>query len=113
MGFDPKDRTIGKEFIGQIGSNKYRRVFGELEITGFKVAFGKNQVNDPGLLEALCKQAAGKLIVKGTNLLTQCDKYRKDQRNLLQLLRLRLLLHQPRYQLRFLQLRLYLLLLHL
>lgn len=77
MGFDPKDRTIGKEFIGQIGSNKYRRVFGELEITGFKVAFGKNQVNDPGLLEALCKQAAGKLIVKGTNLLTQCDKYRK------------------------------------
>lgn len=80
MGFDPKDRTIGKDFIGQIGSNKYRRVFGELEITGFKVAFGKNQVNDPGLLEALCKQAAGKLIVKDTNLLTQCDKYRKAKK---------------------------------
>lgn len=77
MGFDPKDRTIGKDFIGQIGSNKYRRVFGELEITGFTVAFGKNQVNDPDLLEALCKQAAGKLIVQGVNLLTQCDKYRK------------------------------------
>lgn len=77
MGFDPKDRTIGKDFIGQIGSNKYSRVFGELEITGFKVAFGKNQVNDPGLLEALCKQAAGKLYVNGINLLTQCDNYRK------------------------------------
>ena len=80
MGFDPQDRTIGKDFIGQIGSNKYRRVFGELEITGFTVAFGKNQVNDPELLEALCKMAAGKLLIQGVNLLTQCDKYRKKTR---------------------------------
>lgn len=80
LGFDPKDRTIGKEFMGQIGSAKYRRVFGELEITGFKVAFGKNQVNDLDLLEALCTQAAGKLKINGVSLLTQCDKYKSRKK---------------------------------
>lgn len=80
LGFDPKDRTIGKEFMGQIGSAKYRRVFGELEITGFKVAFGKNQVNDQDLLEALCTQAAGKLKLNGVSLLTQCDKYKSRKK---------------------------------
>lgn len=77
MGFDPKDRTVGAEFNGQIGSNKYRRVYGELEIEGFKVAFGKNQVNDQDALEALCSIAAGKLKINGVSLLTQGDKYRK------------------------------------
>lgn len=77
MGFDPKERTIGKKFIGQVGSNKYRRVFGELEITGFDVAFGKNKVNDEAMLEALLDMAAGKLIKGGINLLAQGDKYRK------------------------------------
>lgn len=77
MGFDPKDRTVGAEFHGQIGSNKYRRVYGELEIEGFNVAFGKNQVNDQDALEALCSIAAGKLKINGVSLLTQGDKYRK------------------------------------
>ncbi len=71
MGFDPEDRTVGKVFIGQIGSAKYRRVFGELDITGFKVSFGKNQVNNQELLESLCEGAAGKLKLNGVNLLTQ------------------------------------------
>lgn len=74
MGFDPSDRLVGKEFYGQIGSAKYRRVFGELEISGFTVAFGKNSVNETELLEALCKIAAGKLKINGTSLLTQGAK---------------------------------------
>ena len=77
MGFDPADRTIGKSLMGQFGSKKYRRVFGELEVTGFEVAFGKNQVIDLDQLEALMKAVAGKLKVNGVNLLTQCDKYTK------------------------------------
>lgn len=80
MGFDPADRTIGKSLMGQIGSNKYRRVFGELEVTGFEVAFGKNQVIDLDQLESLMKAVAGKLRVNGVNLLTQCDKYKKKSR---------------------------------
>lgn len=80
MGFDPQDRTVGKCFIGQIGSNKYRRVFGELDITGFKVSFGKNQVNNQSLLESLCEGAVGKLKINGVNLLTQGDKYRSKKR---------------------------------
>lgn len=76
MGFDPNDRTVGKIFCGQIGSFKYRRVYGELEISGFSVAFGKNKLNDPELLEALCESAAGKLKINETNLLAQADKYR-------------------------------------
>ena len=80
MGFDPKDRTVGAEFNGQIGSNKYRRVYGELEIEGFNVAFGKNQVNDQDALEALCSMAAGKLKINGLSLLTQGAQYRKKAR---------------------------------
>lgn len=74
MGFDPSDRLVGKEFYGQIGSAKYRRVFGELEISGFTVAFGKNSVNETDLLEALCKIAAGKCKINDTSLLTQGAK---------------------------------------
>lgn len=82
MGFDPNDRTVGKVFCGQVGSFKYRRVYGELEISGFSVAFGKNKLNDPELLEALCESAAGKLKINGVSLLAQADKYRakKTQR---------------------------------
>ena len=74
MGFDPEDRLVGKAFYGQTGSAKYRRVFGELEIFGFHAAFGKNSVIEVDLLEALCKIAAGKLKINGTNLLTQGSK---------------------------------------
>ena len=74
MGFDPDDRLVGKAFYGQTGSAKYRRVFGELEISGFNAAFGKNSVIEVDLLEALCKIAAGKLKINGTNLLTQGSK---------------------------------------
>ena len=81
MGFDPADRTIGKAFMGQAGSNKYRRVFGELEVTGFEVAFGKNQVIDLDQLETLMKAVAGKLKVNGVNLLTQCGKYTKKKKS--------------------------------
>ena len=76
MGFDPEDRTVGKDFIGQIGSAKYRRVYGELDLTGFKVSFGKNQVNNQELLESLCEGAVGKLKLGGVNLLTQAAKHK-------------------------------------
>lgn len=77
MGFDAEDRTIGKKIMGQPGSFKYRRVFGELEISGFEVAFGKNQIIDIDQLEALMRGVAGKAVIDGVNLLTQADKYRK------------------------------------
>ena len=77
MGFEPTERTIGKKVMGQPGSNKYRRVFGELEISGFDVAFGKNQIIDIDQLEALMDVVAGKVVIDGVNLLTQGEKYRK------------------------------------
>lgn len=77
MGFDAAERTIGKKVMGQPGSNKYRRVFGELEISGFEVAFGKNQIIDIDQLESLMSAVAGKAIIDGVNLLTQADKFRK------------------------------------
>lgn len=77
MGFDPDERTIGKQIMGQPGSFKYRRVFGELEISGFEVAFGKNQIIDIDQLEALMRAVAGKAFVNGVSVLTQGDKFRK------------------------------------
>lgn len=81
MGFDPEDRTVGKDFIGQIGSAKYRRVYGELDLTGFTVSFGKNQVNNQPLLESLCEGAVGKLKINGVNLLTQAAKYKTRKKS--------------------------------
>lgn len=80
MGFDPEERTIGKMIMGQPGSFKYRRVFGELEISGFEVAFGKNQIIDIDQLEALMRGVAGKVVLGGVNMLTQADKYRKKSK---------------------------------
>lgn len=77
MGFDPTERTVGKKVMGQPGSNKYRRVFGELEIKGFDVAFGKNQIIDIDQLEALMLVVAGQAVINGVSVLTQADKYRK------------------------------------
>lgn len=77
MGFDYQERVFGKAIIGDIGSPLFKRVFGEIEISGFEVAFGKNQVNDPNMLESLLKMATGKLKVGETNLLTQGSKWRK------------------------------------
>ncbi len=77
MGFAPEGRTIGKDFMGQPGSSKYRRVFGEIEISGYSVAFGKNQILDTRQLEALMKIVAGKLYIDGVSLLTQAAKFRK------------------------------------
>lgn len=81
LGFDPEDRTVGKDFIGQIGSAKYRRVYGELDLTGFKVSFGKNQVNNQELLESLCEGAVGKLKIGGVNLLTQAAKHKTRKKS--------------------------------
>lgn len=77
MGFDPEERTIGRKVMGQPGSFKYRRVFGELEISGFDVAFGKNQIIDIDQLEALMQVVAGKACIDGVSVLTQGDKFRK------------------------------------
>lgn len=77
MGFDPNERSIGKKVMGQPGSFKYRRVFGELEISGFDVAFGKNQIIDQDQLEFLMDVVAGKAVIDGVSILTQGDKFRK------------------------------------
>ena len=81
MGFDPEDRTVGKKTIGQPGSFKYRRVFGELELKGFEVAFGKNQIIEKEQLEALMMVVAGKAKINEVSLLTQADKYRKKAKS--------------------------------
>lgn len=77
MGFDPTDRSVGRRIMGQPGSFRYRRVFGELEIKGFDVAFGKNQIIDIDQLEALMHAVAGQAEINGVSILTQADKYRK------------------------------------
>ena len=76
MGFDPTERTVGRKVMGQPGSFRYRRVFGELEVTGFDVAFGKNQIIDIDQLEALMFVVAGVATINGVSILTQGDKYR-------------------------------------
>lgn len=81
MGFDPTERTIGRQFSKQPGSFRYRRVFGELEISGFDVAFGKNQIIDLDQLEALMEVVAGQATINGVSILTQGDKYRVRPKN--------------------------------
>lgn len=48
-----EDRYFPSVIFGQVGSFKYRRIFGELELEGFEVTFNKNGFRDEDNLYAL------------------------------------------------------------
>lgn len=71
------NRYFPSVLFGQVGSFKYRRIFGELELEGFEVTFNKNGFRDEDNLYALMEAVRDELRSDNFNLLAQADNYRQ------------------------------------
>jgi hypothetical protein len=77
--YDEKYRP--KALCGQIGSPRYKRIFGELELEGFSVSFNKGSFQEQEDLEALIEAIQTEISSKSFDLYTQAEKYIKPKSN--------------------------------
>ena len=68
-----------KIICGQIGSPRYKRIFGELELEGFAVSFNKGSFQEQEDLEALMEAVQIEISAKDFDLYTQAEKYIKPK----------------------------------
>ena len=66
-----------KAICGQIGSPRYKRIFGELELEGFAVSFNKGSFQEQEDLEALMEALQTEISSKDFDLYTQAEKHIK------------------------------------
>jgi hypothetical protein len=67
------------ELCGQIGSPRYKRIFGEIELEGFSVSFNKGSFVEVDDLEALIKAIKLEISHKYFDLYGQAEKYIKPK----------------------------------
>lgn len=68
-----------KAICGQMGSPRYKRIFGELELDGFAVSFNKGSFQEQEDLEALMEALKTEISAKEFDLYTQAEKYIKER----------------------------------
>jgi hypothetical protein len=68
-----------KAICGQMGSPRYKRIFGELELEGFAVSFNKGSFQEQEDLEALMEALQTEISAKEFDLYTQAEKYIKEK----------------------------------
>lgn len=68
-----------KTLCGQIGSPRYKRIFGELELEGFGVSFNKGSFVEVDDLEALMEAIKLEISGKDFDLYNQAEKYIKPK----------------------------------
>jgi len=68
-----------KVLCGQVGSPRYKRIFGELELEGFGVSFNKGSFQEQEDLEALMDALQTEISSKNLDLYTQAEKYIKPK----------------------------------
>ncbi|WP_316788866.1 ATP-binding protein [Pedobacter frigoris] len=73
------EKYTPKILFGQVGSFRYKRLFGELELEGFEVSFNKGSFQEQGDMEALMESLKIELSGREFNLLKQADEYRKPK----------------------------------
>ena len=80
MGADEDGRRYSpKSICGSIGSPRYKRIFGELELEGFEVSFNKNDIQDKENLEALMEVVKSEIHTKEFDLYAQAEDYRSNE----------------------------------
>lgn len=80
VGAETDGRYFPKSLFGSVGNFRYKRLFGELELEGFDVAFNKNDIQDRENLEILMEALKSEIHSKSFDLYTQADNYREDER---------------------------------
>lgn len=68
-----------KVICGQVGSPRYKRIFGELELEGFAVSFNKGSFQEQEDIEALMDALRLEISAKDFDLFTQAEKYTKPK----------------------------------
>lgn len=68
-----------KSICGNVGSPRYKRIFGELELEGFAVSFTKGSFLEQDDLEALMEALKAEISNKDFDLYTQAEKYLKPK----------------------------------
>ena len=79
-GAEDGQRYFPKSLCSEVGSPRYKRIFGELHLEGFKVSFNKNDILDKENLEALMEGLKGEIHTKEFDLYSQAGGYRVDER---------------------------------
>ena len=79
-GAENGQRYFPKSLCGNVGSPRYKRIFGELELEGFKVSFNKNDILDKENLDALMEALKSKIHTQEFDLYAQAEGYRVDER---------------------------------
>ncbi len=69
-----------KSICGQVGSPRYKRIFGELELEGFEVSFNKGSFQDDADLEEFMELVKGEISGKEFDLYSQAENYRQKTR---------------------------------
>lgn len=78
MGSETDARYFPK-FTGTVGTFRYKRLFGELELEGFEVSFNKNDIKDKENLDSLMEIVKESIHTKDLDLFTQAEDYRIDE----------------------------------
>lgn len=78
IGAESDGRYFPKSLSGSGGTFRYKRIFGELELEGFEVAFNKNDIQDKENLEALMEALRDEIHTKNFDLYAQAEEYRLD-----------------------------------
>jgi hypothetical protein len=68
-----------KALCGQVGSPRYKRIFGELELEGFAVSFNKGSFQEQDDLEALMDALKTEISSKDFDLYSQAEKFIKPK----------------------------------
>ncbi|MBE6331701.1 MAG: hypothetical protein E7070_05295 [Bacteroidales bacterium] len=79
VGAEDGQRYFPKSLCGNVGSPRYKRMFGELELEGFNVSFNKNDILDKENLDALMEALQSKIHTKDFDLYAQAEGYRLDE----------------------------------
>lgn len=78
VGAEEENRYFPQELFGNVGSPRYKRLFGELELEGFSVSFNKDGLMETEDLAALMQVIKSQINTKDFNLYAQAEEYRED-----------------------------------
>ena len=79
VGAETDGRYFPKALSGSVGTFRYKRLFGEIELEGFNVSFSKNDIQDRENLEALMEALRDQIRTPEFDIFKQAEDYRLNE----------------------------------